>query len=110
MIRVRLVSVDEARQLSDIERLIKQVLNRELIDGFEPTQNVPLTCLSSRPPRPSPKKRVATQAGRRGSTAAPTKNGQRNNRRRSAVTASSQRGRRSGDSSNGRGRSRSRSH
>ena len=84
---VSLVSADEVRQLSDIERLIQQVLRRELIDGFEPTHDVPLTHLNSRPPRQSsPHQGRASQAGRRGSAGAKTRNGQRQHRKRSAAT------------------------
>lgn len=45
---VSLVSADEFKQLSDIERLIKQVLPRRLIDGFEPTHIVPESRLDQR--------------------------------------------------------------
>lgn len=45
---VSLVSADEFKQLSDIERLIKQVLPRRLIDGFEPTHMVPESRLDQR--------------------------------------------------------------
>lgn len=48
---VSLVCADEFKQLSDIERLIKQLLPRKLIDGFEPVHNVPQSRLNQRPPR-----------------------------------------------------------
>lgn len=48
---VSLVSADEFKQLSDIERLIKKLLTRKLIDGFEPVHNLPESRLDSRPPR-----------------------------------------------------------
>jgi len=38
---VSLVSADEFKQLSDIERLIQNVIQRKLIDGFEPSHDVP---------------------------------------------------------------------
>ena len=38
---VSLVSADEFKQLRDIERLIKQQLDRVLVDGFEPDHDVP---------------------------------------------------------------------
>jgi len=38
---VSLVSADEAKQLRDIERLIRTSLPREEIDGFEPDHRVP---------------------------------------------------------------------
>ena len=39
---ISLVSADEAKSLFAIERLIGQALPRELIDGFEPTHDIPL--------------------------------------------------------------------
>ena len=48
---VSLVSADEIQQLSDIERLIKQLLPRKLIDGFEPVHDLPESSLSHRPMR-----------------------------------------------------------
>jgi ATP-dependent RNA helicase RhlE len=54
---VSLVSADEFKQLSDIERLISQLLPRRLIDGFEPTHTVPESRLNHRPVKPKkPKK------------------------------------------------------
>jgi len=46
---VSLVSADEFKQLSDIERLIKQLLTRKLIDGFEPVHDLPVSRLDNRP-------------------------------------------------------------
>lgn len=57
---VSLVSADEFKQLTDIERLIKQLLTRELIDGFEPVHDLPASNLDTRPTRPKkPKKQNA---------------------------------------------------
>ena len=42
-----LVSADEAGILFDIERLIKKTLPRELISGFEPQHDLPLTAKSA---------------------------------------------------------------
>lgn len=54
---VSLVSADEFKQLTDIERLIKQLLTRKLMDGFEPDHNVPESKLDLRPRKPKkPKK------------------------------------------------------
>lgn len=54
---VSLVSADEFKQLSDIERLIQQLLRRELVDGFEPVHDVPESRLDRRPVKPKkPKK------------------------------------------------------
>ena len=38
---ISLVSADEFKQLSDIERLIQKVIQRKLIEGFEPNHDVP---------------------------------------------------------------------
>ena len=46
---ISLVSADEFKQLSDIERLIKQTLTRKLIDDFEPIHDVPESNLNHRP-------------------------------------------------------------
>lgn len=53
---VSLVSADEVKQLSDIEKLIQQVLTRKIIDGFEPDHTVPETRLSAKPVSNKPKK------------------------------------------------------
>jgi ATP-dependent RNA helicase RhlE len=54
---VSLVSADEFKELSEIERLIKQLLPRKLVDGFEPNHNVPESKLDLRPKKPKkPKK------------------------------------------------------
>ncbi|MDK1023846.1 MAG: DEAD/DEAH box helicase [Gammaproteobacteria bacterium] len=50
---VSLVSADEFKQLSDIERLITQSLTRKVIDGFEPTHIVPESRLDHHPIRPN---------------------------------------------------------
>ncbi len=42
---ISLVSADEVDLLSDIERLIQQLLPREVMDGFEPVHDVPETTL-----------------------------------------------------------------
>lgn len=42
---VSLVSHDEVGLLSDIERLIGQLIKREIVDGFEPEHNLPETWL-----------------------------------------------------------------
>lgn len=70
---VSLVSADEFKQLSDIERLIKQLLTRRMIDGFEPTHDVPESRLNSRPARSAP---IAKSGGPK-----PAAKGPRNNQR-----------------------------
>jgi len=46
---VSLVSADEIQQLFSIERLIRQLLPRKLVDGFEPVHSLPESSLSKRP-------------------------------------------------------------
>lgn len=54
---ISLVSADEFNELKAIERLIKKVLPRKLVDGFEPNHNVPESRLDNRPLKPKkPKK------------------------------------------------------
>jgi ATP-dependent RNA helicase RhlE len=48
---ISLVSADEFQQLADIERLIKRLLTRRLIDGFEPVHDLPASRLDLRPVR-----------------------------------------------------------
>ena len=64
---ISLVSADEFKQLSDIERLIKQVLARKLIDGFEPVHDVPESRLDHRPlgPKRPKKPKVGHRDGQR---------------------------------------------
>ena len=54
---VSLVSNDEMKQLKDIERLIKQVIERRPIAEFDPIHKVPETVVDTRPVKaPRPKK------------------------------------------------------
>ena len=54
---VSLVCADESKQLADIERLINELLPREVVAGFEPVNPVPTTTLNNKPRRPKkPKK------------------------------------------------------
>ena len=64
---ISLVSADEADQLFAIERLIKQLITRELVDGFEPVHDVPESSLDRRPIKPKrPKKpKVGHRDGQR---------------------------------------------
>lgn len=48
---ISLVSADEFKQLSDVEYMIKQLINREYIEGFEPVNDVPASRLDRRPKR-----------------------------------------------------------
>ncbi|MCF6226645.1 MAG: DEAD/DEAH box helicase [Xanthomonadales bacterium] len=57
---ISLVSADETKQLSDIEHVINELLERRLVDGFEPVHTVPETQLGRRVSKPkSPKKAKA---------------------------------------------------
>ncbi|RXJ74185.1 ATP-dependent RNA helicase [Veronia nyctiphanis] len=63
---ISLVCADEAADLFNIERLIKQLLVRKDLDGFAPTNKVPESKLDTRPIKPKkPKKpkRVVTSKG-----------------------------------------------
>ena len=60
---VSLVSADEIDQLNDIQNLIKQLVKREFIDGFEPDHSLPESQLHSRPKKPNKAKKK--KAGRR---------------------------------------------
>ena len=48
---VSLVSADEFKQLVDIERLIQQLLERKVIDGFKPVNDLPESRLNQRVPK-----------------------------------------------------------
>ena len=48
---VSLVSADEIKQLTDIERLTNTLLTRKIIDGFEPVHDLPESSLNKHPPR-----------------------------------------------------------
>jgi ATP-dependent RNA helicase RhlE len=54
---VSLVSADEFKQLAAIEKLIKKLIQRKLIDGFEPSHDVPASRLDLRPTKPKKPKR-----------------------------------------------------
>ncbi len=48
---ISLVCADEFKQLSDIERVIQELLPRKTVDGFEPVHNLPESRLNQRPAR-----------------------------------------------------------
>ena len=62
---ISLVCADEDKQLFAIERLIKRVLPRKLVEGFEPVHDVPASKLDTRPIKPKkpkkPKKPTTTR-------------------------------------------------
>lgn len=81
---VSLVSADEFDSLAGIERLIKQIIPREFVDGFEPTHSLPESNLDRRPIKAKkPKKpRVGHRDGQRsGANASGNNAGARNNSR-----------------------------
>lgn len=85
---VSLVSADEFQQLSDIERLIKSILKREIVDGFDPVHTLPESRLDRRPIKPKkPKKpKPGHRDGQRSGASKQGNNprGRNNNRTRSA--------------------------
>jgi len=62
---VSLVSSDEFKLLSDIERLIKEILPREILAGFEPTHPLQESRLSNSAPARSHRPRVEHRDGQR---------------------------------------------
>jgi len=59
---ISLVSADEVDSLQAIENLIKQKIQRRLVDGFEPNHSVPETHLSAKVAKKKPhKKKLAKQ-------------------------------------------------
>ncbi len=75
---VSLVSADEIKQLSDIEKLIKKPLQRKLVDGFEPEHDLPISAPSKKPASIRKAKPPRRNGGQR-----PPQKG--NNRRRGAA-------------------------
>lgn len=71
---VSLVSADEFKLLSDIERLIQTLLPREIVAGFEPVHTLPESRLNTRPNSPKKPKKPKTghRDGQRPSTKAQT--------------------------------------
>lgn len=61
---ISLVSADEAKQLHDIERLIKNKIEREEIENFEPGHNVP-DVVSTKPVRHKQRSKNASEISRR---------------------------------------------
>ena len=54
---ISLVCADEFKELTAIERLLKQVIRRKTIEGFEPVHELPESRLDTRPIKPKkPKK------------------------------------------------------
>lgn len=80
---VSLVSADEIKQLSAIERLIQQKLERKLIDGFEPTHDVPGSNVNFKPAaQAKPKKRRRPNRQNKNHIASADKTNNRDNRKK----------------------------
>ena len=83
---ISLVSADEFKQLSDIEYLLNRILDRKVIDGFAPVNDVPVTRLDKRPrSAKSPKKphkdhRQGQRSGSKGKGHNPRSQRNNNNR------------------------------
>ena len=98
---ISLVCADEIKQLSDIERLIGELLPRKVVDGFEPDHDVPESRLrqqrANKPKRPKPANAGARQAESR--SGEQRSNTSRNSNARSEQKPSGNRA--SGNRSNG---------
>lgn len=82
---VSLVSADEFKQLADIERLIKQLLDRQIVEGFKPVHDLPESRLNQHVPKPKKPKEDGEQRRRSGANAGNRSNsGRTNNRNHSA--------------------------
>ncbi|PHS33436.1 MAG: ATP-dependent RNA helicase [Methylophaga sp.] len=81
---VSLVSADEFKQLADIERLIGQLIDRKVMEGFEPVNALPESNLSKRAPRnkKAKKPKVGHRDGQRSAENAQGHRNARNSRRR----------------------------
>ncbi len=82
---ISLVSADEFQQLKDIERLLKQLITRKEIKGFEPTVKLPQSVLNTRPfkkkkPRNSRPARTEHRDGQRTSGGQRVSGGRPNSR------------------------------
>jgi ATP-dependent RNA helicase RhlE len=61
---VSLVSIDEKQMLAGIEKLIRQALPREMVEGFEPDASIPATPPAKHHARPSHKPAAKTGFGK----------------------------------------------
>ncbi|MCK5727233.1 MAG: DEAD/DEAH box helicase [Thiotrichaceae bacterium] len=73
---ISLVCADQVKQLSDIEHFIKRLLDRQLVDGFEPEHDVPVTSLDKRIAAP---KQTGNGGNRRGGNRNQGRRGNSNN-------------------------------
>jgi len=91
---VSLVSADEFKQLSDIERLIQNLIPRKFIDGFEPTHDVPESRLgrpvrANRPKRPKPGHHDGQRSGENARGHKPAGKNKRHTTRNKSTTGNS---------------------
>lgn len=77
---ISLVSIDEKPLLSGIEKLIRQVLPRETVAGFEPNSSTPIPLPVKHQPRPSQKPAAKTGLGKPQTTLAGKPHRERNNK------------------------------
>jgi len=82
---VSLVSADEIKQLNDIQNLIKQLIKREFIDGFEPDHNLPESKLNLKPARPKKPKKPKSKTANPGRQNTPKNNSRFKPRSRQAA-------------------------
>lgn len=69
---VSLVCAEELKELKGIEKLIKQLLPRKVIEGFAPQQSLPETMLSTLPVKPKKPKKPKTYTQPRAAVSANT--------------------------------------
>ncbi|MBV1909163.1 MAG: DEAD/DEAH box helicase [Kangiellaceae bacterium] len=65
---ISLVSADEFKQLAAIEKLIQKLIERKLIDGFEPNHDVPTSRLDLKPNKPNRAKKPKRYNNDRGNS------------------------------------------
>ncbi len=75
---VSLVSADEQKQLSDIERLIKRLLDRQIVDDFDPVHALPESRLNTKPIK-AKKPKKPKQGHRDGQRSGENANGHKKN-------------------------------
>ena len=83
---ISMVTQDEFKELVDIEILIKQLIQRKVTEGFEPTQPLPESKIGQRPIKAKKPKQVQSghrdgqRSGRNSSGGQPPKSNQSRNR------------------------------
>lgn len=103
---VSLVAADEFGLLVEIERLIKNLLDREYVDGFEPDHVLPESVLNqrpvkaSKPKKPKPNRQDGQRSGENARGHKPTGKNKRHTDHSSKDGAPSPRRRNSGNSAN----------